>query len=85
MSFFSIFASDACGASDRCSRLVETAWAWLLGGQAVVAAICWAAFWRSKRVAVKLAAAVMLPIGLVVVWVVGNRMLDQATNIVGGQ
>jgi hypothetical protein len=85
VSFFSIFASDACGASDRCTRLVGMAWVWLLGGQAVVAANCWAAFWRSKRVAVKLAAAVMLPIGLVVVWVVGNRMLDQATSIVGGQ
>jgi Protein of unknown function (DUF2510) len=85
VSFFSIFALDACGASDRCTRLVETAWVWLLGGQAVVGAICWAAFRRSKRIAVKLAAAVVLPIGVVVVWVVGNRMLDQATSLVGGQ
>ena len=50
-----------------------------------MAANFWAAFWRSKRVAVKLAAAVMLPIGLVVVWVVGSRMLEQATSIVGSQ
>jgi len=27
----------------------------------------------------------MLSIGVVVVWVVGNRMFDQATSMVGGQ
>jgi hypothetical protein len=38
-----------------------------------------------RRVAVKLAAAVALPLGVVVVWVVGNRMFDQATSMVFGQ
>src|SRR5262245_30133351 len=83
LSFFSAFASDACGASDRCGRLVGLAWVWLVGGQAVVAAICWAAFWRSKRFAVRLAAALVLPAGVVVIWVVGNRMLDQAVSMAG--
>lgn len=83
LSFLSVFASDACGASDRCGRLVGLAWVWLVGGQAVVAAICWAAFWRSKRFAVKLAAALVLPAGVVVIWVVGNRMLDQAVSMAG--
>src|SRR5262249_53502961 len=64
LSFLSVFASDACGASDRCGRLVGLAWVWLVGGQAVVAAICWAAVWRAERVAGRLSAALVLPAGV---------------------
>jgi hypothetical protein len=45
--------------------------------------MCWAAFWRSKRFAVKVAAALVLPAGVVVIWVVGNRLLDQAVSTAG--
>ncbi len=75
------FSSDACGASDRCYRLVDNVTLWLLGVQTLLGAVCGVAFWRSKRIIVKRAAAVLLPIGLVATWVVADRLLTQATNL----
>jgi hypothetical protein len=81
ISVFSIFSSDACGGSDRCYRLVSQVWLSLVAVQAVLVAVCAVAFWRSKWIAVKLAAAVMLPIGMVATWVVADRMITKALNM----
>jgi hypothetical protein len=80
VSFFSIFASDAC-ASDRCYRLVSQVWLLWPVVQAILVAACWLAFSRSKWIAVKWAAALLLPVGIVATWVVADRMLTKAQGM----
>jgi len=71
--FFSLFSLDSCE-SKRCETLVTQAWLLLTVGQSVVLAVCWTAFRWSKRVAVQRAAALLLPIGTVTIWVLATVM-----------
>lgn len=71
--FFSLFSLDSC-ASRRCGTLVTQAWLLLTVGQSVVLAVCWTAFRWSRRVAVQRAAALLLPIGTVTIWVFATVM-----------
>jgi Protein of unknown function (DUF2510) len=81
VSFLSVFASDACGTSDRCYRLVYQVWLLWPVVQAVLVAVCWLAFSRSKWIGVKWAAAVGLPVGIVASWVVANQLLTKAQSM----
>jgi hypothetical protein len=49
--------------------------------QAILVAACWLAFSRSKWIAVKWAAALLLPVGIVATWVVADRMLTKAQGM----
>jgi len=51
--------------------------------QALLLAGCGVAFWRSKRPAVKLAAALLLAVGIVTTWVVAVGMINAALNLPG--
>jgi hypothetical protein len=70
-SLFSLFSLDSCQ-SKRCETVVTQAWLLLTVGQLVVLAVCWTAFRWSKRDAVQRAAAVLLPIGTVTIWVLAT-------------
>jgi len=84
LSPFSLFASDACApGSDRCYETVDHAWRWMMVVQALLLAGCGVAFWRSKRPAVKLAAALLLAVGIVTTWVVAVGMISAALNLPG--
>jgi hypothetical protein len=67
--------------SDRCYSLFGKAWLWLMGGQAVLVAVCSVAFYWSKSIAIKRAAVVLLPVGMVATWVVADRMITNAYNM----
>jgi len=80
VSVFSIFSMDAC-MSDRCYDLVVDIWLGFMAAHAWLGVVCGLAFWWSKSIWVKCAAALFLPIGLVTTWVVADRMLTSAVNM----
>ena len=81
--FFSLLMvmSSAGCQSDRCYRQFEKVWLWLMLALTVLVVVCGVAFWRSRRVAVKRAAAFLLPVGMVATWVVADRMITKALNM----
>ena len=82
ISLLGIMGSAGCpGGSVRCYSLYTKVWLWLMVVQAVLVTACSVAFWRSKWIAVKRAAALLLPVGMVATWVVADRMITRALNM----
>lgn len=73
--------SSAGCTSDRCYDLFGSIWLRLVVVHVLLGAVCGVAFWWSKWIWVKRAAALILPIGLVTTWVVADRMLTKALNM----
>jgi hypothetical protein len=71
------FAVEACN-SNRCNKLIETNSLLAIVAQGVLAGICALVFWRSKLIVVKRVAALLLPIGLVGIWVVWGMTFNRA-------
>jgi len=69
------------GGSERCYSLYGKVWLWLVVVQAVLVSACSAAFWWSKWIGVKRAAALLLPVGMVVSWVVADRLITKAYDM----
>jgi hypothetical protein len=80
ISLLGMMGSAGCQ-SDRCYRQFEKVWLWLMLVQTVLVAVCSAAFWWSKWIAVKRVAALLLPVGMVASWVVADRMITKAHNL----
>lgn len=82
VSLFSLMSSAGCpGESDRCYRLSEKVWLWLVVVQAMLVTACSVAFRWSKWTAVKRAAALLLPVGMVATWAIADRMYTKALNM----
>jgi hypothetical protein len=80
VSFLGVMSSAGCQ-SDSCYRQYGKIWTWQMLVQGILVVVCLVAFWQSKWISVKRAAAVLLPVGMVATLVVAQWMFTEALKM----